>query len=156
MKKVISILSVFLVVLMVSGCGEEQKEFTRTCTMTQNDVTQGYKLESIYTIYGKGDVVNKVTSVETVTSDSNDILNYFETNLKSTYDQYNQTYGGYTNNVVNKDGKVVSETTIDYTTMNLTKYVQDNSVMKNFVNDDNQLLVEGLITIYQQTGAICE
>ena len=40
--------------------------------------------------------------------------------------------------------------------MNLTKYVQDNSVMQNFVNDDNQLLVDGLITIYQQTGAICE
>lgn len=156
MKKVIGILGVFLVVLMVSGCGENQKEFTRKCTMTQNDITQGYSLESVYTIYGKGDVVNKVTSRETITSDNKDVLNYFETNLKDTYNQYNQTYGGYTNSVVNKDGKVVSETTIDYNVMNLTKYVQDNSVMKNFVNDDNQLLVDGLVTIYQQAGAICE
>lgn len=156
MKKFIGGLCVGLVVLMVSGCGEEAKEFTRKCTLTQNDLTQGYSLESVYTIYGKGDVANKVISVETVTSDSTDILDYFETTLKDTYSQYNLAYGGYTNNVTNNNGKVISETTIDYNTMNLTKYVQDNSVMKNFVNDDNKLLVDGLISIYQQSGAICE
>ena len=156
MKKSIWGLCVCLLVLMVTGCGEEAKEFTKKCTATQNNVASGYNLESVYTIYGKGSVVNKVTSVETIVSSDASVLSYFETTLKDTYDQYNKVYGGYTNTVTNNDGKVVSETTIDYNVMNLSKYVEDNSVMKNFVNEDNKLLVDGLVSIYEQTGAICE
>ena len=156
MKKFIGGICIFLLVLLVSGCGEEQKELTRKCTFTSNNLAQGYVLDTVYTIYYQGNVVNKVVSLETVTSSDSSILDYFETTLKNTYNQYDQAYGGYVNNISVNDGKLVSETTIDYNEMNLEKYVQDNSVMSNYVNDDNKITVDGIVAIYKATGAVCE
>lgn len=153
--KYIKIISLVFIVVLLSGCGE-QKEFTKTCTLTSNNPVDGYKLDTEYKIYGKGKIAEKVVTIETVTSDNDEILDYFEKTLKSTYETTNKEYGGYTNKVTNKDGKLVSETTIDYTKMDLEKYVKDNSVMKNYVNSKNELLADGVQKIYEALGATCK
>ena len=155
MKKCVKILSLAFAIVLISGCGSK-KEFVKTCTLTSNDPTTGYKLESEYKIYGEGDVANKVVTVETVATDDQDSLDYFEEYFKSTYDSINGIYGGYNNKVTNKDGKVTSETTIDYNKMDLAKYVKDNSAMKNYVNKDNKMLVDGLVKTYEALGATCK
>lgn len=151
--KYIKILSLALIVVLLSGCGNN-KEFTKTCTLTQTDTN--YKLTTEYKIYGKGKVANKVVTVETVASDDEETLEYFEDYIKESYGSMNELYGGYTNTTTNKDGKVVSETTIDYTKMDLEKYVKDNSAMKSFVNSKNEMLVDGIVSIYETLGAICD
>lgn len=156
MKKCVKILSLVFAIILISGCSGNKKEFVKTCTLTSNDPTLGYKLESEYKIYGEGDVANKVVTVEVVSSDSQDNLDYFEELFKSTYASTNEVYGGYTNKVTNKDGKVTSETTIDYNKMDVEKYVKDNSVMKSYVNKDNKVLVDGVVKIYEAIGATCE
>ena len=78
MKKCIKVLALVFAVILISGCSNSAKEVVKTCTLTSNDVTNGYKLESEYKVYGKGDVVEKVITTETITSDDEETLSYFE------------------------------------------------------------------------------
>ena len=155
MKKCLKFLSLIIAIVFVSGCGND-KEFTKTCTLTSTDPTGDYKLETVYEIYGKGKIADKVILNETVTSDDEETLDYFKEYLEDTYNDINNTYGGYTIDVNIKDNKVISKTTIDYHEMDLKKYVEDNSIMKNYVDSNNNMLVDGLISTYKALGATCE
>ena len=155
MKKsiiLISMLSIFL----LSGCGNNKEVLVTKCTSTQNNSQVGYTLKSEYTVYSQKGIVNKVESVETITSTSESVLNYFENYLTSTYEQANNSYGGYSNKITKNDDGIVSKTTIDYKTMDMNKYVADNSVMKNYVNDKNELTLDGIKSAYSSLGATCE
>ena len=159
MRSSLKIFTLIFVLLMLFGCEgkkENFKEFVKTCELTSNDVTNGYKLKSLYEIHGKGKTVEKVITTETVTSDDEETLEYFKEYLSTTYESYNKIYGGYTNEITISDGKLISKTTIDYSKMNLEKFASDNSVIKNYVNDDNKFLLEGIKSFYKSLGANCE
>ena len=155
MKKNIKIISV-LSILLLSGCGTNKEVLVTKCTSSQNNLQANYTLKSEYTIYSQKGVVNKVESVETINSSSEAILDYFDTYLTSTYEQANKVYGGYNNKVTKNDEEVISKTTIDYKSMDMNKYVEDNSAMKNYVNSKNELTLEGIKVAYQSIGATCE
>lgn len=155
MKKCLKFLSLIIAVVFISGCGND-KEVTKTCTLTSTNSTNGYKLESVYKIYGKGKVADKVVTTETITADNEDDLDYYKEYFEKTYKAVDDVYGGYTINVSIKDNKVISETTIDYNKMDLKKYVKDNSVMKNYVDKNNKMLIDGLISTYEALGATCK
>ena len=155
MKKNIKIISV-LSILLLSGCGTNKEVLVTKCTSSQNNLQANYTLKSEYTIYSQKVVVNKVESVETINSSSEAILDYFDTYLTSTYEQANKVYGGYNNKVTKNDDEVISKTTIDYKSMDMNKYVEDNSAMKNYVNSKNELTLEGIKVAYQSIGATCE
>lgn len=158
MKNALKMLSLVLVVLLLTGCGGDKKkeDTTVVCKLTSTDPSASYKLEATYTINKDGKVAKSVESKEVMTSDNEEILAYLKTTLEQTYDTYNEIYGGYTSQITNENGTVTSVTKIDYTAMDLDKYVEDNTVMKSYVNDDNKLLVEGVVNIYEQMGAVCE
>lgn len=153
MKKYFKAFTLIGIILIISGCGK--KEVMKTCTLTQTNSTQGYKLENEYKIYGTGKVVDKVVTTETVISDDDEILDYFEEYIDSTYETMNDNYGGYEYTIKKNNNKLITETTIDYNKMNVKKYVEDNSVMKNYVNSDNKLLISGVTQIYELMGASC-
>lgn len=153
MKKYFKAFTLIGIILIISGCGK--KEVMKTCTLTQTNSTQGYKLENEYKIYGTGKVVDKVVTTETVISDDDEILDYFEEYIDSTYETMNDNYGGYEYTIKKNNNKLIIETTIDYNKMNVKKYVEDNSVMKNYVNSDNKLLISGVTQIYELMGASC-
>lgn len=155
MKKNIKIISV-LSILLLSGCGTNKEVLVTKCTSSQNNLQANYTLKSEYTIYSQKGVVNKVESVETINSSSEAILDYFDTYLTSTYEQANKVYGCYNNKVTKNDDEVISKTTIDYKSMDMNKYVEDNSAMKNYVNSKNELTLEGIKVAYQSIGATCE
>lgn len=153
MKKYFMVLTLIITVFMVSGCGK--KEIMKTCTLTQTNSVQGYKMENEYKIYGTGKVVDKVITTETIISDNDEILDYFEEYVNSTYKTMNDNYGGYEYSIKRDNDKLISKTTIDYNKMNVKKYVEDNSIMKNYANSDNQLLISGITQIYELMGATC-
>lgn len=155
MKKGLKVLGFIFAVTMLAGCGNVEQKVT-TCNLTQTDNATGYKLVSEYKVYSTGDVVDKVETVETVTSEDEAILDYFEETVNKTYSTQSETYGGYTYKVTNENGKVVSEATIDYSKMDLNKYASDNTAVKNFLNEDNRITVEGVTSIYEALGAVCE
>ena len=156
MKKGLKFLLVLPLVFCVAGCRTSKKEIVSHCTLTSTDSSNGYQLSSSYDVYSKNNEVSKVVTEEVVTSDNDSVLTYFEEYLKKTYDTQNSTYGGTTNEVTKADGKVTSKTTIDYTKMDLEKYVKDNSALSNYMNKDNKLTKDGILSIYQSMGATCK
>lgn len=158
MKKILSIVMVSIVVLTLTGCAKGnskgETKLVKTCTMTVTD--SDYEIESEYKVYGSGKTVDSVVTVETVISDDDDILDYLEEYSDTTYSNMNKTYGGYTFNIDRQDNKLITTTTIDYNTMDMNKFVSDNSAMKKFVNSDNKLLIDGIVSLYKSMGATCK
>lgn len=156
MKKIVKVFAALLVVTLLCGCGAEENERIIKCTASQNNLANGYEIKSEYNIYAKGDVVKSVKTKETVTSDQEAILNTFETTLNSTYGTYSKEYGGYKYEIVKDNNTVTSNVAIDYSVMDLARFANDNSVLKNYMNDNNELTVDGLKTMYKSLGATCE
>ena len=154
MKNIIKLTFVFMLVLLLAGC--KGKEQVLKCTSKSNQSASGYKITSKYDVYYSDDVVSKIETTETVTSNNNTILAYFEKQLKNQYKTNNDSYGGYTYKVTNKDGKVVSKVTIDYSKMDVNKFVKENPAMKSFVNKSNQITLKGVKTMYESMGATCK
>ncbi len=153
MKKIIS--SLFLIlVFSLTGCGN--KEATIECNLNSKDPSNNYELKTDYTIHAKGDIVEYVETTETIISDKESVLNYFKEYVESTYKSMNDSYGGYDNKVTVDGNKLVSTTKIDYTKMDMEKFIKDNTAMKSYVNKNNQLKVEGVKKIYEQLGAVCK
>ena len=161
MKKGLFLLSLLF---LLTGCGEETKEdviqevpkqATVHCELSSRDVINGYETTAEYTIYYTGDYVDKVDTVETIISDSTEILDTMEAYINTTYDSMNNAYGGYTYEVKKEDGKVISNVEIDYTEMDLDRYVTDQPLMANYVKD-GKFLLDGIVEIYEDTGATCE
>lgn len=156
MKKLYVILLAGTVLFGLTGCDSNNEEVVNHCTLSSNDTVNGYKLTSEYDVYSVGGEVDKVVTTETITSDNQQILDYFEQTLVQTYEAQNSTYGGITNEVTNENGTVTSSTTIDYNEMDLEKYVTDNTALNSYVNENNKLKTEGVLSIYKALGAICE
>jgi uncharacterized lipoprotein YehR (DUF1307 family) len=154
MKKFVKLTFAFMLVVLLTGCLGKDK--VTKCTLKSDQSASGYKITSEYNVYSSKDEVNKVVTTETVESKNNTILAYFEKQLKSQYKANNDSYGGYKYEVTNKDGKVVSKVTIDYSKMNLNKFVKDNPAMKSYVNKSNKITVKGIKSMYQSMGATCE
>ena len=156
MKNGLKFLVVLPIVFLTAGCGAEKKEVVNHCVLTSTSTTQGYSVNSTYDVYSKNNVVSKVVTEEVVESDNESVLSYFEKYLKETYESQNETYGGTTNKVTNENGKVTSSTTIDYSKMDLDKFVKSNTALSSYVNDKNQLTKDGVISLYESLGAKCE
>lgn len=154
MKKIFKLIFVLLLVISLAGC--KGKEKVVKCTSSSNQSASGYNITSNYDIYYSGEEVNKIITTETVESKNNTILAYFEKQLKNQYKQNNDNYGGYTYEVTNKDGKVVAAVTIDYSKMNLNKFIKDNPAMKSFINKSNKVTLKGVKSMYKSMGATCE
>ena len=161
MKKGLVLLSLLV---LLTGCGEETnndvlqevpKQEIMHCESSTRDVVNGYETTSEYTIYYTGDYVDKVETVETVMSESEDILDTMEDYVNNTYDSMNNAYGGYTYEVIREENKVISNVEIDYTKMNLDQYVTDQPTMSDYVKDD-KFLVDGIVEVYEAIGATCE
>ena len=107
MKKLI----LFIVPVMLfslTACNkdtQEEKTGQVVCTLSMNDVVNGYNIESEYKINYKGDFVESVDTVETVTSESQDIIDSFENTFFSAiiYSTNYQTFQhiSYTNHYSN-------------------------------------------------------
>lgn len=158
MKKVFSILFLIVGLFVIVGCGNKADDkLVMICTSSSSDTIRGYNLETKYNVYSNdNDIVSKVSTTEAVTSNNDEILDFFNRELKSAYSELNDTYGGYDNKVIKTNGKVTSETTIDYSIMNLKKYVEDNSEVKDYVNSDNKFTITSIKRLYEELGATCD
>lgn len=154
MKKIIFLIPIL--VLCLTGCnGKNEEAGIVTCALSTNDIVNGYKLESTYKLNYSGKYAISTETEEVVISDSKEVLDYFEKTLNDTYSKLNEAYGGYTYKITKKDDKITSIVKIDYSKMNMEKFVNDQPAYKSFTND-NKLLAEGVKSIYENLGATCE
>jgi len=74
---------------------------------------------------------------------------------RSFYDENEKNYGGYTVNITNENGKVVSKVKIDYSKMDLEKLVNDQPAMSAFIKD-KKFTKTGAQSIYEAMNATCK
>ena len=154
MKKGLKILFISLFVILISGCGKSNKEVVSTCTLNSDQSSNGYKLTSNYEIHSKDGSVYSVVTKETVESDNEQVRSYFKKTLEDSYNTANESYSGYTYNVTEDGNKIISDVTIDYSKMDLDKFVKNNSQMKSYIKN-NKISLDGMKKIYEALGATC-
>ena len=89
-------------------------------------------------------------------SEDSDYLAESKTAAEDLYGSYNNAYGGYKYNVSINGDTLTSKCTVDYTKMNVKKYVEDNPSLTNFADENNNVKLSGIKSIYSQLGAKCE
>ena len=160
-KKRIIAIAILVVVLILIILGVwfgvnkyVNREQKMKCTLHSDQNKNGYVLDTEYNIKYSKDIVQEVHIQETIKSEKEDVLTKYEKQWKDQYAYNKKTFGGYTYKVTKEEGKVVSDVTIDYTTMNLGKFIRFNAAMNEYTKD-NKLTVEGIKKMYEKSGAFC-
>ena len=79
-----------------------------------------------------------------------------KTYIEESYTTMNETYGVYDFTATIEDQKLTVDTTIDYTVLDLDKLVKADSTMKQFVDENNNLTLDGVQDLYEALGATCK
>lgn len=152
MKKVKYLLVALLFGVLLTGCGSSTKSLK--CTNKLSTDTVDYK--ATYEIkYDSDNYVKEVVSTETVKSDDKDYLEQTKEVTEELYKQSNDTYGGYSYKVSISGNTLTAECTIDYSKMDVEKYVEETG-LENFIDSKKNVLLSGVKQIYKELGATCE
>lgn len=151
MKKIIIFLTLIILTGVLTGCKQ-----SKTISCTLSDKTVAYELSNHYKIHSEDGIVKKVEITENITATDEALLSELEKSEKNQYESNKKSYGGYTYEVKKEDSKVVTNVTIDYSKVDLSKMVADNTNLKPYANDKNELKAEGLVKWYESIGAKCK
>ena len=147
MKKKFIVLFMLVGVLVLTGCTK-----TTVCNITVNQ--SAYTLKSEYKISYDGKYVKKVETVEEVTSSDEDVLNQFKQVLDQQLSPYQDLkYYDFTVNVT--DEKLTEKITIDYTKLDIDKFLQINSDAASML-ENKKVKYDSVISLYNQLGATCK
>lgn len=116
---------------------------------------KNYTISTDYMIKAKKKIVTSVTIKQVIESKDKKVLENFKKQLEDQYKSNNNSYGGYKYKVVLSGKKLTADITIDYTKFDLDKFVKANGAMKEYVNKDNKLTIDGAKKMYKSTGAKC-
>ena len=154
MKKKFKIWQVVLgvfILLLVTGCGNNSME-SMTCTRTMNQ--SGIKTSLKYNVKYKGDYVSRIKTVETVETDSSDILNTYKEQIESLYSPYKDVeYYDYNVDVV--DNKLTSTVDINYEKVDTDKLLEIDSANGQLIKD-GKISVDDIKSVYESLGATCK
>ena len=155
MKKKFKIWQVVLgvfILLLVTGCGNNNSMESMTCTRTMNQ--SGIKTSLKYNVKYKGDYVSRIKTVETVETDSSDILNTYKEQIESLYSPYKDVeYYDYNVDVV--DNKLTSTVDINYEKVDTDKLLEIDSANGQLIKD-GKISVDDIKSVYESLGAICK
>ena len=155
MKKKFKIWQVVLgvfILLLVTGCGNNNSMESMTCTRTMNQ--SGIKTSLKYNVKYKGDYVSRIKTVETVETDSSDILNTYKEQIESLYSPYKDVeYYDY--NVDVTDNKLTSTVDINYEKVDTDKLLEIDSANGQLIKD-GKISVDDIKSVYESLGATCK
>ena len=149
MKKIISLGLVLSLCILLTGCGKVVK-------CSSKSPQKNYDISTDYTIKASGDIVTSVTIKQVIESKDKKVLENFKKQLEEQYKSNNTVYGGYKYKVKISGKKLTADVTIDYKKFDLDKFVKTNGAMKEYVNKNNKLTVDGAKKMYKSTGAKCK
>ncbi len=155
MKKKFKIWQVVLgvfILFLVTGCGNSNDTLSMTCTRTMNQ--NNIKTSLKYNVEYKDDYVSRIKSVETIETDSSDILNTYKEQIESLYSPY-QDVDYYEYNVEIQDNKLTSTVDINYEKVDTDKLLEIDSANGQLIKD-GKIRVDDIKSVYENLGAICE
>ena len=154
MKKKIRLILVLCLCFLLTGCNAFLK--TTNCSSVSDQTVNGYKITTNYNIYSRWKNVKRVEITQIIESSDDQILKKFESNLKKQYKSYNAMYNGYKYKFSRKNGKLNVYLTINYEDFQMKKFLKDNEAMKKYVNQKNELTLDGAVSMYKASGVICK
>ena len=149
------VLVLFAVVIILKPTAAVNISVTK-CSSSTNQSASGYKLSSNYDIYSKDNIVSKVELKQVIETTSTETLNKFKTDLENQYSSNKSVYGGYTYSITESGNTLNVNVTIDYSELDMDKFVSNNVAMKQFLNDKNEFTLDGAKEMYSLSGATCE
>ncbi len=150
MKKIMLGVVACLAVMLLTGCGAEQKTMKCSRTINQNGAAFDLKYEVLYT----GKNVDVVKSTETITSDNAEVLETYRDAVEKQYAPY-KDIEHYDYNV-SIDGNVLTSTTnIDYTKIDTAKMIEVDSANGQLIKD-GKVSIDTVKSLYNQMGITCE
>lgn len=153
--KIFKCLLLIIICLLLVGCKNE-KSVSNTCKLISDQSANGYKSTTKYVIYSKDGVVKTIEQTEVVESNNKNILDFFSKQYEKQYNNYSDTYGGYTYTGKIDNNKLTSKIVIDYNKVDMKKYIEDNNGIKKYVNKNNMFTLDGIIKMYKNIGATCK
>lgn len=176
MKKNKLLVILFALMLIVTGCSSKESDTNKTdgkndtktedkvsvdetkiltCTADKTDEL-GSVIHAVYKVTYKGEYVELIETKERVTSDNNEVLNYYKEAIESIYLPY-KDLENYNYDVTLKDNQVISTTRIDYSKIDTNKMIEINESMKSLIKN-GKIKVTDVKSLYEsdQVGAICE
>lgn len=121
------------------------------CTYDNN--TNTMKTSSKYTMDFKNKHVTNMKTEEIIESEYEDIINNYKDSVQLLLEKY-KSLNYYHSKIDVKDKKLTITTTIDYSKIDMKKYIKqegDKVYIKN-----NKVLVKKLKEIYEKNGATCK
>ncbi len=150
MKKVMMGIVACLSLMLLTGCGNEQKTMNCSRTMNQSGASIDLKYEVLYT----GAYVDVVKSKEKITSDDEELLETYRKNVETQYAPYKDVEHYVTN--VSIDGNVLTSTAdIDYTKIDTSKMIEIDSANGSLIQD-GKVKLETIKSLYESLGITCE
>ena len=167
MKKIIKTIILIISIIFITACGSEDmekgitvsskvdttnKNGTLLCSRSaeaQNDAQASF----LYEIDYKNGYITKLHSKEEITSSSDEVLDTYEDAYKNIFKAYdNLKY--YDNNITRTNSSVISDTTIDYTKVDIEKLKelegQEDSMIKN-----GKVALNDWLTFAETFGTTC-
>lgn len=150
MKKIMVAVIACLTLLLVTGCGSEQKTMKCSRSLNQSGAAFDLQYEVVYT----GNYVDIVKSTETVTSDDTELLETYRSSVEELYAPY-KDIEHYTYNV-SVDGNVLtSKTEINYKEIDTSKMIEVDSANAQLIKD-GKVKLDTVKSLYEQMRITCE
>lgn len=151
MKKLINIGLVVALCVLLTGCFGGK---TTKCKSSSEQ--KDYTISTEYNIKSSSKIVTKVSIKYVVESKDKKVLNNFKKQFEEQAKSNNSSYGGYACKASIKGKTLTANITIDYKKFDLKKFTKDNGAMKDYVNKDYKLTLDGATKMYKSTGATCK
>lgn len=150
-KKILLFSSIFIFLVLITGCSKESENLM-TCTrsMNQNSIKTNLK----YNISYEGKYVTRIKSIETVETDSEDILNNYKSQIESLYSPYSDV-DYYKYSVEIKDHKLTSTVDINYEKIDTDKLLEIDSANGTLIKD-GKINIDDIKSVYENLGATCK
>ena len=150
-NKIILFSIVGIFIIMLTGCGKETNN-VMTCTrnMNQNNIKTNLK----YTVSYENNYVTRVKTIETIETDSEDILDSYKTQIESLYSPY-KGIDFYEYNVEVENNKLTSTVDINYEKVDTDKLLEIDSANGALIKD-GKISVDDIKSVYESLGATCK
>ncbi len=141
------------VVIIATGCEKSSTAKTLVCSRSINQGTVSLELK--YTVTYEGEYVQKINSVEKITSDDTSVIESYKDLLETTYASYTKV-DHYTNNITVSGNTLTSTTDIDYSKIDTAKLIEIDSANSQLFNSDNKVELSTIKELYETMGTTCE
>lgn len=172
MKKINKLLLCIFALCLLVGCNDNteeeiEKDLTEEIVIDEEGASavcqidydytdsEGYVMGAKFVIFtDENEIVTRVVGEQIASSNNKSKLTSLQTKMEDTYEKASQ-YGGYIYDIKISGKRLIIDTDIDYTELNLEEMAKNNEELKAYLNDDYQYTLSSIQATYMSTGADC-